>query len=143
MNAFSNLKDIKILLVDKSKFTQNTLKLAFEDMGLFLHVTESAHEALRLLERNSVDVILCDYTLPDMTGLEFFKRVMRSCRNTVNVLISAAGDDEIISRAYGIGIQDFLQKPFSLKTILATLTLHIRKQLRPKRRALIEPLIAA
>jgi len=143
MNAFSNLKDIKILLVDKSKFTQNTLKLAFEDMGLHLHVTESAHEALRLLERHSVDVILCDYTLPDMTGLEFFKRVMRSCRSTVNVLISAAGDDEIISRAYGIGIQDFLQKPFSHKTILATLALHIRKQKKHNRRALIEQLIAA
>ena len=143
MNPFSNLKDMKILLVDKSKFTQNTLKLAFEDMGLLLHVTESAHEALHLLERNSFDVILCDYTLSDMTGLEFFKRVMHSCRNTVNVLISAAGDDEIIAQAYGIGIQDFLQKPFSLKTILATLTLHVRKQIRHNPRVLIEPLIAA
>ncbi len=143
MNAFSHLKDIKVLLVDKSKFTQNTLKLAFADLGLILHVTESAQEALRFLEQNSVDVILCDDTLPDMTGLDFFKRVMRSCHNTVNVLISAAGDDEIISRAYGIGIQDFLQKPFSLKTIIATLGLHIRKQIIHNRRTYMEPLIAA
>ena len=143
MIAYPNLKDVKVLLVDKSKFTQNTLKLAFEDMGLILYVAESAQEAMRLLKRDSVDVILCDHALPDMTGLDFFKRVMRSCRNTVNVLISAAGDDEIISRAYGIGIQDFLQKPFSLKTILATLRLHIRKQIRHNCRTLVEPLIAA
>ena len=143
MKAFTNLKDMKILLVDPSKFTQNTLKRAFENMGLMLLVTESADEALRLLEKDSVDVILCDYSLPDMSGIDFFKRVLGSCRNTVNVMISSAGDDEIISRAYGIGIQDFLQKPFSFKTILATLAVHIRKQLGQNREAIIETLIAA
>ena len=143
MKAFSNLNNMKILLVDNSKFTQNTLKRAFERMGLMLLITESADEALRLLEKNSVDVILCDYSLPDMSGLDFFKRVLGSCRNTVNILISSDGDDEIISRAYGIGIQDFLQKPFSLKTILATLVLHIRKQVGQHEKAFIETLIAA
>jgi DNA-binding response OmpR family regulator len=143
MKAFGNVRDIKVLLVDKSQFTQNTLKRAFESMGLRLLITESADEALRLLKKNSVDVILCDYSLPDMTGIDFFKRVLGSCRNTVKVMISSAGDDEIISRAYGIGVQDFLQKPFSPKTILATLELHIRKQLRQSRRTFIEPLIAA
>ena len=129
--------------MDKSEFTQNTLKRAFKKMGLTLLITESADEAFRLLEKNSVDVILCDYSLPDMTGLDFFKRVLASCRNTINILISSAGDDEIISRAYGIGIQDFLQKPFSLKTILATLVLHIRKRVGPHKQTVIETLIAA
>ena len=143
MNAFSNLNDIKILMVDNSKLAQNTLKSAFLDMGLFVHIAESAQEALCLLELNCFDVILCDYTLPDTTGLDFFQQVLSSCRNTVNILISASGDDEIISRAYRIGIQDFLQKPFSLKTLMATLTLHIRKRIRQNGKTHIESLMAA
>jgi DNA-binding response OmpR family regulator len=143
MDTFSNLNGMKILLIANSKFTKDKLKSSILDMGLVARIAGSAQEALYLLETNCFDIIICDYKLPDMTGLDFFKHVLNSCRNVVKILISASGDDEIVSRAYGIGIHDFLQKPFSLKTILATMTLHIRKQIRQPSRANIEPLMAA
>ncbi len=46
---------------------------------------------------------------------------------SVKLLISATGSDEVVSEAYRIGAHDFLQKPFTLETLLATLRMHLGK----------------
>jgi len=60
-------------------------------------------------------------------GITFLKQAVLSQPKAVKLLISATGDDALISRAYSIGASDFLQKPFTVETLWATLVMHVRK----------------
>ena len=118
---------LKTLIIDDDPFVRSTFELLFEEIGWALVTVESAEEALEVVEQAHFDVIVSDYGLPGMTGLDFFQQVMVSCPSTIHILMSAGGTDDLISRAYAIGVDDFLQKPFTLETLLATIAVHVRR----------------
>ena len=118
---------LKTLIIDDDPFVRSTFELLFLEIGWPLQTAESAEEALETFGREHFDIIVSDFGLPGMSGLEFFQQVIGSCPSSINILMSAHGDDEIISRSYEIGVDDFLQKPFTLETLLATIAVHIRK----------------
>jgi len=46
---------------------------------------------------------------------------------TVKVLITAYGDENVVSRAFGIGVHDFIEKPFSIKKLITSLAMLVEK----------------
>lgn len=118
---------LRTLIIDDDPFVRSTFELIFEEIGWSLQTAESAEKALEAMKRQDFDIIVSDFGLPGMSGLEFFQQVMGTCPASIHILISADGDDEIISRAYEIGVDDFLQKPFTLETLLATIAVHVHK----------------
>jgi YesN/AraC family two-component response regulator len=72
---------------------------------------------MEALKRHNYDIIMTDYRLPGMDGLEFLKRIQETQPLAMKVLITAYGSEEVISEAHGIGIQDFIEKPFTTKII--------------------------
>jgi DNA-binding response OmpR family regulator len=127
MEEYGNLIHLKTLLVDDDEFYRSALKAAFSEKDYFMETAASAEEGLKALETEKFDIIVINFDLPGMSGLEFLKQVMVAYPHAITILISAFGDEETISRTYEIGVDDFLQKPFSLQTLLATLAMHIRK----------------
>ena len=121
---------LKTLIIDDDPFVRSTFELMFEEIGWSLQTAASAEEALEAVKREEFDIIVSDFGLPAMNGLAFFQQVRRTCPAAIHILMSADGDDAIISRAYEIGLDDFLQKPFKLETLLATIAVHVRK-IRP------------
>ena len=128
MEDSTKIKRATTLLVDDDHLIRDALRLAFKNQGRFIQTFESAEEALRILEKVSFDIIISDFELPGISGLEFLKQVKTSHPHSVALLISAHGDDEIVKRTYEIGVHDFLQKPFSLRTLWATMAMHILKR---------------
>jgi len=118
---------LKTLIIDDDPFVRSTFELLFEEIGWSLLTADSAEKALEMVKREDFDIIVSDFGLPGMSGLEFFQQAMIACPASIHILMSACGDDEIISRAYEIGLDDFLQKPFTLETLLATIAVHVRK----------------
>lgn len=127
MEEYGNLIHLKTLLVDDDEFYRSALKTAFSEKDYYMQTAASAEEGFKALETEKFDIIIINFDLPGMSGLEFLKQVMVSYPHVITILISAFGDEETISRTYEIGVDDFLQKPFSLQTLLATLAVHIRK----------------
>ena len=127
MKSFEEFPNIKILLIDDDPFVRSDFIIAFEKEGLNLETVESAEDALQLLKRNDYEVVISDYDLPGINGLEFFKRVMVNFPGTINILMSPCRDYDVISSTYAMGVDDFLQKPFRLDTLLATIAVHLRK----------------
>ena len=78
MNLFTKLRQMKILLVDDDRWIRHSLTLFFEGEGCHLVTCETAEEALEALRHQNYDIILTDYKLPGMDGLEFLKRVQES-----------------------------------------------------------------
>jgi len=105
------------------------MELAFTQKGYPLRVVNTAEEGLRALEQEAFDIIISDYRLPGINGLEFFRQAISRNRNTVTVLISAGGDHNAIATAYSIGINDYLPKPFTLDALWATLVMHAERSI--------------
>ena len=121
MNPFSELKKIKTLLVDDDELIRNSLSMAFENKGCFMQAAESAEEGLKALRTNPYDLVICDYRLPGMNGLEFLKLATAANPRAVKVLITAYRDDFIFSEALRVGIRVFIEKPFTVAKLVSSL----------------------
>ena len=119
------------------------MKLAFTELDVFTHTVASAEDGLRALGSHRYDIIISDYGLPGISGLDFFKQVRESHPDMIKILISADGGDGLISMAYEIGVHDFLQKPFVIDALLATLMVHVRRRDEAMNGSLTEEMVAA
>ena len=117
MDVFGKLRDMKILLIDDDEWIRDSLSIFFEGEGCCLQALETAEEGVKALKNQDYDIILIDYRLPGMDGLEFLRRIKGSHPNVMKILITAYGNEEVLSEATKIGIQDFIEKPFTSKTI--------------------------
>ena len=121
---------LKTLIIENDPCVRNTFELMFEEIGWSLQAVGSAEAALEAMDRQDFDIIVSDFSLPGMNGIEFFQQIGENRSASVQILTSAAGSGEMISTAYAMGLDDFLQKPFTLQTLLDTIALHARKTCR-------------
>jgi two-component system response regulator (stage 0 sporulation protein F) len=122
MNLFGQLKEMKMMLIDDDEWIRNSLSLFFEGEGLKLTALETAEEGLEELKRVPYDIIIVDYRLRGISGLEFLRRIHATHPNAIKILITAYKDKKLISEALRIGVQDFIEKPFTTNTIEQTLS---------------------
>ena len=117
MDLFSKLRKMNILLIDDDEWIRHSMGIFFEFEGCDLRTLETAEEGLEELQRHDYKVIIADYRLPGMDGLEFLKRSQKTHPNAMKVLITAYGSKEIVSEAYKLGVQDVIKKPFTIESI--------------------------
>lgn len=124
----SKLREMKILLIDDDKWIRDSLSLFFESEGCLLVACETGEEGLETLRDQAYDIIIVDYKLPGMDGLEFLKRIEGAHPGSMKVLLTAYKEDKVISEATRIGVDDFIEKPFTAKTIEESLSRLIERQ---------------
>jgi len=128
MGLFSKLKAMKLLLIDDDEWIRDSLSIFFEGEGCHLLALETAEDGLEELKSQDYDIIIADYRLPGMDGLEFLKRSQETNPNAMRVLITAYGNSEIFSKAYKLGVQDVIKKPFTIESIEESLCRLIKEQ---------------
>ena len=128
MNSFDELKNIKTLLVDDDELIRDSLSMTFKTKGCFLQVAETAEQGLQAIKEQQFDIIISDYRLPGMNGLDFLKLTAVTQPQAVKFLITAYRDDHIFSEAIRLGIHEFIEKPFSVKVLINLLALSIKRQ---------------
>jgi len=126
MNLFKKLKNRKILLIDDDEWIRDSMSLFFEEENCKLLTFETAEEGLNELNKHSFDIIISDYKLPGMNGLEFFKTIQKTCKNSIRILITAYGTEEVFLQARQLGVHDIIKKPFKTENIEASLSLFIK-----------------
>jgi len=117
MNLFSKLKNKKILLVDDDEWIRDSLTLYFDTEGCQMIAVETAEEGMELLKQQDYDIILLDYKLPGIDGLTFSREIQEICPDAIKILITAYKNKKVVSEAVNVGIQDLIDKPFTIKTI--------------------------
>ena len=122
MDLFTRLKSMEILLIDDDEWIRDSLRLFFESEGCRLTALETAEEGMESLKSHNYEIILTDYRLPGMDGLEFLKKIQDTQPYAMKVLITAFRSEQVISEAARIGIHDFIDKPFTTKTIEESLS---------------------
>jgi CheY-like chemotaxis protein len=121
MNLFSILKTKRILLIDDDEWIRDSMTLFFEGEGCHIKAIETAEEGFEELNGQEYEIIIVDYRLPGMDGLTFLEEIKELYPSPIKILISAYGNEEIIEKARAIGIQDYIQKPFTSNTIEVSL----------------------
>ena len=104
-----------ILIVDDSRAMRAMLSSTLESLDN-CHIVEasSGFEAMRLLPREKVDLVLTDINMPDINGLELIS-YMRNNPNYQNIpiiIISTEGSQKDIERGKQLGANDYVVKPF-------------------------------
>jgi DNA-binding NtrC family response regulator len=122
MNLFNKLKEMKIVLIDDDEWIRDSLSLFFEGEGCNLRALETAEEAIETLQEQQYDIIIADYRLPGMDGLEFLRRMKETHPRAMKNLITAYKDDKVVSEARRLGVHDFIEKPFTTRTIEESLS---------------------
>ncbi|MDQ1469345.1 MAG: hypothetical protein QOJ99_825, partial [Bryobacterales bacterium] len=129
----------RILIVEDEDKLRRILELQLLDSGFDVVKAATAEEALPLIDR--ADLIITDFKLPGMTGLEMLQLVRRQDSHVPVIVMTAFGTVENAVEAMKAGAADFLLKPFSLDhlTTVVNKALEIRN-LRDENRQLKEEL---
>jgi DNA-binding NtrC family response regulator len=128
MHLFNTLRKMRILLIDDDEWIRGSLQLFFEAEGCQLIALETAEEGLVALREDTYDIIIVDYKLPGQDGIEFLRQIRKAHSDAIKILITAYKSESVVSKAKKLGIQGFIEKPFTSETILGSLSYLIKKR---------------
>jgi len=100
-----------VLIVDDEKNIRLTLSSALEALNISSDTAGTGEEALQKLAEKSYRLILLDFKLPGMNGLEVLRQVADKYPDLQVIIMTAYGSIEIAVEAMKLGAMDFLQKP--------------------------------
>lgn len=104
----------KIVLAEDNSTLSLLLKFRLEKEGYKLLVAVDGKEAIELIEQHDPELILTDIMMPFISGLEVISHVRNKLnKQTPIIVFSAAGQEEMVLKAFNLGANDFMGKPFS------------------------------
>lgn len=104
----------KIVLAEDNSTLSLLLKFRLEKEGYELFSAADGKIALELIEQHKPDLILTDIMMPYVSGLEVISHVRNKLNMTIPIIVfSAAGQEEMVLKAFNLGANDFMGKPFS------------------------------
>ncbi len=127
MDLYQRLRNMKILVIDDDEWIRDALQLLFIAEKCDLSALATAEEGMTALSEQRFDIIICDYKLPGMDGLAFFKGIQQSHPDVLKVLITAYGNEKIANEAARTGVHDFIQKPLTINAIERSLAGLVRR----------------
>lgn len=128
MELFAELRKKNILLVDDDEWVRDSLLIFFESRGCRLKAVETAEAGMTEISKQFYDIMIIDYQLPGMSGLEFLCRMQNRYPEIPAILISAYGNYEIYNQANAIGVNNIIEKPFNTGTLKASLERIVREE---------------
>lgn len=118
---------LKVLIVDDDEMMRRLVGRALSSFGFTqVHAAENGADGLAAAERDVPDIIISDYNMPEMHGLELVEAVRANdaLDQTVIIMLSAADEHDVIEGARHLGADTFMVKPFEradLKHLIGTL----------------------
>lgn len=110
-----NIKNLTVLIVDDEIVNTMLLKALIDEEG-FKDVdtyTDSV-EALDAFHKNPSDIIIVDYNMPSMDGVEFIQKAKEINPDVLSIMVTANTNDDVMINALSSGANDFITKPISI-----------------------------
>lgn len=119
---------MKILIVEDEKGISDFLKQGLEEEGYTVSFASNGVDGLELALSQVFDLILLDWMMPRMSGLEVCKAIRT--KNTTTPILFLTAKDTIQDTIQGLraGANDYIKKPFSFEELLERIKIHFRSQ---------------
>ena len=119
----------KLLLIEDEDSLAYTLKTFFEKKNFNVEIVKDGEDALFQAESMKPDIVLLDWMLPNMSGLEICRqiRTVKDIKKTPIIFLTAKGEEEDKLRGLDTGADDYITKPFSQMELLARINALLRR----------------
>lgn len=107
---------INVLVLDDDPVYRNIIRSVLKEK-LTVFAVEAPSIAFKILRNEKIDILICDFKLPEMNGLEVLEKVREEFPDIAVVMISSAGDMDTVISSLRNGASDFLKKPFTTAEI--------------------------
>tara|TARA_B100000745_G_scaffold7987_1_gene6537 strand:- start:1376 stop:3484 length:2109 start_codon:yes stop_codon:yes gene_type:complete len=125
MSFFSQFK---ILVVDDVPDNVEVLVALLRKKEFEVDIAENAQQAMFMVRPGDYDLVLLDYMLPDMNGLEVLKQIRRSFPSIELpvIMVTARHDESLIAECFEAGTNDYVTKPINFKVAMARIATHLK-----------------
>ena len=123
------MSSFNILVVEDEDAIREMLTMVLGQAGFMPIAAADAKEAQKILDDNLPDLILLDWMLPGISGVEWARRLKKEpiYRDIPIILLTARGEEEDKVRGLEIGADDYVSKPFSPKELVARIRAVLRR----------------
>lgn len=116
------MSKVSVLVVDDATFIRDLVKKGLRDHfpGVQIEEAVNGRKAQQLLSRQSIDLILCDWEMPELSGLELLSwcREQDGLKTVPFIMVTSRGDKDNVVQAIQAGVSDFIGKPFSTEQLV-------------------------
>src|SRR5438876_3120738 len=110
-----------VLVVDDEERIRSTLHGILSDEGFRVLSTGDAPGVMEIIAREQPEVVLLDVWMPELDGIELLRRIKSEKPQTHVIMISGHANIQNAVAATRLGAEDFIEKPFSVSGLLASL----------------------
>ncbi|QJD28914.1 phosphate regulon transcriptional regulator PhoB [Methylococcus geothermalis] len=126
------MSDINVLVVEDEEAIREMLALVLEQADFAVHTAGDVQQALSRMDEQEPDLILLDWMLPGISGVEWARRLKKdeNYGDIPLILVTARGEEEDKIKGLDVGADDYVTKPFSPRELIARIRAVLRRSSR-------------
>jgi len=110
---------MKIIIAEDDVMSARILEIFFVKQGIKVSITTNGEDALALLKTHHFDVLLTDWMMPKMDGIELIRQVKASiCPLPIIIMFTAVSSQDAKKTLLNLGINDYIVKPYKPVDVL-------------------------
>jgi len=123
------MTEINVLVVEDEEAIREMLVMVLETAEMDVRAVADTQQALEELDKRIPDLIILDWMLPGMSGVEWARRIKKDdlYADIPIILLTARGEEEDKVRGFDVGVDDYLTKPFSPRELQARIKAILRR----------------
>src|SRR5699024_6191134 len=125
------MSKVSVLVVDDASFIRDLIKKGLRSHfpGMLIEEAVDGRKAQQMLAKQNFDLVLCDWEMPQMSGLELLNwfRQQDQYKSTPFIMVTSRGDKENVVQAIQAGVSDYIGKPFTQEQLTSKVTKALRR----------------
>ena len=117
-----------VLIVDDNPSMASALADILVIKGFETHLVASGAAALQVLQDHPVDILLTDVIMPEMNGVELYRKTRQDYPQLITILMTAYAADELIQQGMAEGIKTVLTKPIDIDFLILLLSTYRKRK---------------
>ena len=107
----------RIVIIEDDKVTQTVINAALKNWGFETIVCSNGKDGINAVFENNTDVVITDFQMPEMNGIEVIKRIKVKSPNIPIIMMTAFDEVQLTIKAIQNGAYDYIEKPIVLKKL--------------------------